>query len=67
LQTDEKGKYVLVAETVGGKLTAKKKTVTVGQSNNGFVQVLSGLQAGDKIITDGYQSLYDGQPIVTAE
>jgi membrane fusion protein (multidrug efflux system) len=66
LQTDENGKYVLVAETIGGKLVAKKKAVTVGQSYADKVQVLTGLQAGDKIITEGFQSLYDGQPLTVA-
>jgi len=27
------------------------------------VEVLSGIQAGDDIITEGYQGLYDDQPI----
>ncbi len=66
LQTDEKGKYVLVAENVNGKLTAKKKTVTIGQSYKDKVQVLTGLEAGDKLITEGFQSLYDGQPLTTS-
>lgn len=66
LQTDENGKYVLVAETISGKLVAKKKGVTVGQSYADKVQVLTGLQAGDKIITEGFQSLYDGQPLTVA-
>jgi RND family efflux transporter MFP subunit len=66
LQTDENGKYVLVAETAAGKLVAKKKAVTVGQSYADKVQVLTGLQAGDKIITEGFQSLYDGQPLTVA-
>jgi hypothetical protein len=29
------------------------------------VEVLSGIQVGDHIITDGYQGLYDEQPITT--
>jgi RND family efflux transporter MFP subunit len=63
LQTDEKGKYVLVAVTENGKLIARKKVVTPGQSYGDKVQVLSGMQPGDKVITDGFQSLYDGQLI----
>jgi len=66
LQTDEKGKYVMVAETIAGKLTAKKKQVIVGQSYGDKVEILNGMQAGDKIVTEGYQSLYDGQPLTTA-
>lgn len=63
LQTDENGKYVFVAVTQGDKILAKKKTITVGQSYGDKVQVLSGLAAGDKVITDGFQNLYDGQAI----
>jgi len=66
LQTDDKGKYVFVAADENGKLLARKKTITIGQSYGTSVQVLTGLQAGDKIITEGFQSLYDGQPIVLA-
>ncbi len=66
LQTDEKGKFVLVAETIAGKLTAKKKPVTVGQSYGDKVEILNGLQAGDKLVTEGYQALYNGQPLTTA-
>jgi len=66
LQTDDKGKFVYVAETSGDKTVAKKKPVTIGQSYGDKVQVLSGLQAGDKIITEGFQNLYDGAAITLA-
>jgi hypothetical protein len=26
---------------------------------------MSGIQAGDSIVTDGFQGLYDGQPLTT--
>jgi hypothetical protein len=29
------------------------------------VEVISGIQANDSIITEGYQGLYDDQPITT--
>ena len=66
LQTDDKGKFVFVAETTGDKIIAKKKVVTIGQSYGDKVQVLSGLQAGDKIITEGFQNLYDGAALTLA-
>jgi membrane fusion protein, multidrug efflux system len=65
MQTDETGKYVMVGEEQNGKLIAHKKTITVGQSYSDRIQVNGGLQVGDKLITDGYQGLYEGQPIVT--
>ena len=66
LQNDEKGKYVMVAVKENGKLIAKKKVVIVGEFYGDKLEVKSGLQAGDMVITEGYQSLYDGQIITTS-
>ena len=63
LQTDEKGKFVLVAANENGKWIAKKKSIQIGQLYSNLIEVKSGLEKGDKIITDGYQGLFDGQPI----
>jgi RND family efflux transporter MFP subunit len=63
LQTDEKGKYVMVGVTDKGKLTAHKRTVTVGQPYADKIEIKSGLEAGDQLITDGFQGLYEGQLI----
>jgi membrane fusion protein, multidrug efflux system len=65
VQTDEKGKYIYVLEVVGNKKVAKKKPVVVGEFYNSVIQVISGLNAGEQLITEGYQSLYDGQTITT--
>lgn len=66
LQNDEKGKYVMVAVKENGKMIAKKKIVVVGEFYGDKLEVKSGLQAGDMVITEGYQSLYDGQVITTS-
>ncbi|MBL7763592.1 MAG: efflux RND transporter periplasmic adaptor subunit [Chitinophagaceae bacterium] len=63
LQTDDKGKYVLVAVTENGKMYARKKAVTIGELYGDKLEIKSGLAAGDKIITEGFQSLYEGQLI----
>jgi membrane fusion protein (multidrug efflux system) len=63
LQTDETGKYVLVGVQQNDKLVAHKKSITIGQAYGDKVQVTSGLQTGDRLITDGYQGLYEGQLI----
>jgi membrane fusion protein, multidrug efflux system len=63
LQTDDKGKYVLVAVTENGKMYARKKQVTIGELYGDKLEVKSGLAAGDKVITEGFQSLYEGQLI----
>lgn len=66
VQTDEKGKYVFVAEKAGDKLVAKKKIVTVGEAYGNSIEIKSGLANGDQVITEGYQTVYDGQTITTA-
>lgn len=66
LQNDEAGKYVMVAVTENGKLIARKRMVTVGEFYKDQLEIKSGLQAGDQIVTEGFQSLYDGQLIVLA-
>ena len=63
LQSDEKGKYVMVAIKGKDKMVAHKKSITIGQTYADKVQVLSGLDTGDQLITDGFQGLYEGQPI----
>lgn len=63
IQSDQEGKFVLVAEMQNGKLVAHKKPVQIGQMYNGKIEIKSGLQAGDKIIAEGYQGLYEGQAI----
>lgn len=65
LQNDEKGKYVMVALKDGDRLVARKKPITIGLMAGDRVEVLTGIQAGDDIITEGYQGLYDDQPITT--
>ena len=66
LQNDETGKYVMVAVEEKGKLIARKRMVTVGEFYKDQLEIKSGLQAGDQIVTEGFQSLYDGQMIVLA-
>ena len=65
VQTDDKGKFVMVAVKENNKLVARKKQVTVGELYADMQEIKYGLQAGDQIITDGYQSLYDGQLLTT--
>lgn len=65
LQSDEKGKFVLVAVKDKDRLIAQKRTVTVGELNGNQLEIKSGLQAGDMLIAEGFQGLYDGQLITT--
>jgi RND family efflux transporter MFP subunit len=63
VQSDEKGKYVYVAVLEGNKTVARKRTVSIGEFYDELIEVNAGLVKGDKLITKGYQGLYDGQLI----
>lgn len=67
VQSDEKGKYVYVIEKAGDKMLARKKVVNVGEAYNGLIEIKSGLTGGDLIITEGYQTVYDGQVVTTGK
>jgi len=67
VQSDEKGKYVFVMEKAGTKNIARKKTVNVGQAYGENIEIKGGLSAGEKLITEGYQNLYEGQAITTGQ
>lgn len=67
VQTDEKGKYVYVMEKAGDKMVARKKTVNVGEVYNGIIEIKNGLTGGEVLITEGYQSIYDGQAVTTGQ
>lgn len=67
VQSDEKNKYVYIMEKAGDKMIARKKVVTVGETYNGFTEIKSGLSGGDLIITEGYQTVYDGQSVTTGK
>jgi hypothetical protein len=66
LQSDEKSKFVYVAVMEAGKMFARKKMVITGEFYGNNIEVLSGLVAGDILITEGYQSIYEGQLISTS-
>ena len=55
-------KIVYIAEDKGGKLVASRKVVTMDGVYDNKAQI-KGLNAGDKVITVGFQGLSDGQLI----
>lgn len=65
LQTGQNGKYVLVAGKDGKQTIATKKDVTIGQLSGDSIEIKSGLQPGDQLITEGFQGVFDGEPITT--
>ncbi|MDX1905112.1 MAG: efflux RND transporter periplasmic adaptor subunit [Thermonemataceae bacterium] len=63
VQNSQDGSFVLVAVEEKGQKIARRRTVKVGQIYNRYAEILSGLQAGDKVITTGYQELNEGDLI----
>lgn len=59
IQRTNDGDIVYVAD--GNK--AKAVGVATGRNSNGLVEILSGLEAGQKIITEGFEELDNGAPI----
>lgn len=56
--------YVFVAESAGGKLSARQAEIQVYGIEGTAYQVKSGLKATDKVVVTGIQRLADGAPIV---
>lgn len=67
LQNDEKGKFVMIATTDNGKLTAHKRPVTIGKLNGDQLEITSGLKEGDVLVTEGFASIYEGQILTTGK
>ena len=63
VQTDESGKYVYVVNNENGKQVARKKSIVIGQVYGDKAEVKNGLVGTEQIVTEGYQTLYDGQSV----
>ena len=66
IQRAEDGDFVLVAESTDtpNQAIAKKVMVSQGQNYNGMVEILSGLQPGDKVISTGFQNVNIGETVM---
>lgn len=63
VQNSEKGPIVFVAVEKEGKKVVESRAVKTGLSYNGRIEILSGLKAGDQVISTGYQDVTDNQVI----
>jgi RND family efflux transporter MFP subunit len=63
VQKDETGAFVYVAVAEGKQQVVRKKKVQTGLNYAGRMEITQGLTASDKVITAGYQSLNEGQPV----
>ncbi|MCK0144288.1 efflux RND transporter periplasmic adaptor subunit [Arenibacter sp. F26102] len=57
--------YAYVAEELNAdnEAVVKKMIITTGQTQNGYVEVLSGINKGNHIIKEGARSVKDGQKV----
>ncbi len=52
---------------MGGKWRAHLVNVTLGLQNPQYAQIRTGLNEGDQVIYEGYESLKEGDPVVPAQ
>jgi len=67
VQYDESGSYVYLAVQQGNQLIAQKRPVTTGATYGGRLEIKTGLEPGDLLITRGFQEAYQGQPLQAAQ
>jgi multidrug efflux system membrane fusion protein len=60
VQRGEPGTFVYV---INANNTVSVRPVKLGPTDEGFMAVTSGLQAGEKVVTDGTDRLRDGAPV----
>ena len=60
LRQDIQGYYLYVATTENGMPVARKKYVKIGKTFNQKTEITHGLQAGDTVITQGYNNVSNG-------
>jgi RND family efflux transporter MFP subunit len=58
---------VFVATSDGLRVTAQQVTVTTGRESNARTEILTGLKAGDQVITSGLANLHDGDAITVLQ
>lgn len=63
IKEDFNGHYTYIVEKEGAKNLAKKVYVTPGITNNNMTEVVDGLNAGMKVISQGYNQIANGTPV----
>ena len=56
-------RFIFVAEQNSADWVARRRSVKTGETYNDRVEILSGLQEGEHVVTFGYQNLADGQSL----
>ncbi|WP_332766674.1 efflux RND transporter periplasmic adaptor subunit [Phenylobacterium sp.] len=55
--------FVYVLNGQGERMTAEQRPVRTGARQDGFVEILDGVHAGDRLVADGLNKLQPGQPV----
>jgi len=63
VQNGSEGNFVFLAQMEGNQYVARKRNIQVGQIYDGLAEITEGLDSGSTVITSGYLSLNEGQPI----
>ena len=63
------GTSVFVAETSGieGESIVRRRAVALGELTQSGIEVVEGLEVGDRVITAGISVIRDGQRVLTTE
>jgi multidrug efflux pump subunit AcrA (membrane-fusion protein) len=60
IQRVDRNKMVVYVERNG---VAEERVVKIGGRLNGMVEIVDGLNPGDRVIVSGFQNLVNGQPV----
>jgi multidrug efflux system membrane fusion protein len=63
VQQGSQGQFVYVVEGTGDQAKVRVQKVQVGETEGQDAQILSGLNAGDVVVTDGTDKLQNGSPV----
>ncbi|MEM1092888.1 MAG: efflux RND transporter periplasmic adaptor subunit [Pseudomonadota bacterium] len=65
LINDERGSFVYLAQpTANGEATIERRPVTAGELTAGGVEILSGLDSGDRVVTAGISVIREDQRVL---
>ena len=63
IQKTEDERFLFVARKTNGDWIAEKRIVKTGETSENGMEVLSGLEEGEYVVTLGFQNLADGQKL----
>ncbi len=58
--------FVYVIRQMGERTMAEQRPIVTGLRQQGFVEILDGVRAGERIVADGLNKIQPGQPVRVA-